>query len=849
MSDNLNQPKPANWLRKVSKYVAQLIRKRYGFLMLVLLVGWIPLSRWFLPESITGNVFLLDTYMQLVMVVTLNCMAMIFCVAILRVMNRRFSYVGLFIQHREWIGDGSNPWDIKTWVITLVGAAITPAMIAVLYATEFSGYIYLDEVEPSTITKLQHGFYSAACFVIGAVAALLILFALGRTKCWLFGSHGHSTNYLPFEGVEKKGLFPLEEQIRKYLPRNADTIDVQFAMYTVLLGIAHIGFAYVFFPRFSLLIASAPAVAIVLFWVSGLLLSGMAFWLDQARIPVFVAVLLVALLLQWVWPNPAVFKTVQGSSDSRLFANQTAEIVKAESRELAKASGNRVQAVLRETRKLDDQAWQAIRTRMEHVKPTGSVGRTLVVVTCPGGGIHAAAWSTYVLESLSQRYENFGDSICILSGVSGGSVGTLCFISTAYDDVLGGSKQPASAFELATASSLEPIAFGMMTDDLYGTVIPILSIKDRGQRLEESILERMPLAQQSQTLSAWGGHALRGDLPVVVFNSTDAVSGRRILFDSIPSPRRESGIGLTSRPLNYRELLAHESESGSNPCIDILPATAARTSATFPYVSPFVRPDMPSPRGRSIAIGDGGYVDNEGIVTAVDWIEFMLKQWLVPENKKTFDRILLLRISPSPTGDDLQIASNRGLKDRLRWLTGPLETMVSVRSASQSERGNLESDLAELYLQDARSDQPTRPNPDSIDDQKSNSPVQSIFSQARDTAASAKYRQRMGLELPPKLPTDAPQDQLDVNKPPSGLPKNQEGNVGAIHGPALRSIFDRPVIVKDIQFELGVADPPVIPLNWKLSREQKQLYATAWKWNLENDAELFSILDGLFIKN
>ncbi len=66
-------------------------------------------------------------------------------------------------------------------------------------------------------------------------------------------------------------------------------------------------------------------------------------------------------------------------------------------------------------------------------------------------------------------------------------------------------------------------------------------------------------------------------MPIVVFNATDAVTGRRILFDSLPTPVRKSNISLTSRPYNYRELL-----SKADDTVDILPMSGARASASFP---------------------------------------------------------------------------------------------------------------------------------------------------------------------------------------------------------------------------------------------------------------------------
>ena len=102
--------------------------------------------------------------------------------------------------------------------------------------------------------------------------------------------------------------------------------------------------------------------------------------------------------------------------------------------------------------------------------------------------------------------------------------------------------------------------------------------------------------------------------------------------------------------------------------------------------------------GGQVALGDGGYADNEGIVTAVDWVDFISLQASKNMNVP-FKRILLLRIQPASDADSLQTKDKRlSLRSRLRWLTGPIESLVTMRTSSQLERGQLESDLAASYL-------------------------------------------------------------------------------------------------------------------------------------------------------
>ena len=124
-------------------------------------------------------------------------------------------------------------------------------------------------------------------------------------------------------------------------------------------------------------------------------------------------------------------------------------------------------------------------------------------------------------------------------------------------------------------------------------------------------------------------------------------------------------------------------------------AAAVRASATFPYISPLVSLPVGA-LGEKVSIGDGAYSDNDGIVTALDWIKFLLDDFT---EDPPFSKILLLRISPyDPDSTKVSVPTFFDyLKTSFRGLTGPLEALASVRSASQTERARLESILMDNY--------------------------------------------------------------------------------------------------------------------------------------------------------
>jgi hypothetical protein len=86
---------------------------------------------------------------------------------------------------------------------------------------------------------------------------------------------------------------------------------------------------------------------------------------------------------------------------------------------------------------------------------------------------------------------------------------------------------------------------------------------------------------------------------------------------------------------------------------DVPVATAARTAATFPYVSPVAQAMITNtkwityqailPEGQyflNAHLADGGYFDNDGVVSALEWLEYNIKN-----NKVRDTRILFIHIT------------------------------------------------------------------------------------------------------------------------------------------------------------------------------------------------------------
>ena len=289
-----------------------------------------------------------------------------------------------------------------------------------------------------------------------------------------------------------------------------------------------------------------------------------------------------------------------------------------------------------------------------------------IVVAANGGGIQSAAWTTRVLTGLEQRSRaefgaethDFGRQVRMISSVSGGSVGAMYIVGAFSSDGLPADSDLDRLVDLAEASSLDDIAWGLVYPDLGRVIFPFFwsTYIDRGQALERALIRQTKL---SDGLSQWTEGVRLGWRPAVMFNATIADTGERLLFTNTTLESGHSGVK------RFRELY---------PGMDIQVATAARLSAAFPYVSPAARADLGGPWTPQYHVVDGGYYDNYGMSSLIGWLDEALR---APANP--IRRVLLLEIRGAPS-------SENDLDRRRGWLyqtVAPLEAMLNVRTAGQ----------------------------------------------------------------------------------------------------------------------------------------------------------------------
>ena len=228
----------------------------------------------------------------------------------------------------------------------------------------------------------------------------------------------------------------------------------------------------------------------------------------------------------------------------------------------------------------------------------------------------------------------------------------------------------------AEASSLDDIAWGLVYPDFLRVFVPVFKHLDRGRALEAALTRELPNSRHhlSSPLADWREGVLEGWRPAVIFNATVVESGQRFLLGTTDlSPAR----GRTSlRDAEFPQFAGR----------DISLVTAARLSATFPYVSPAARPDIP---GTQIHAVDGGYTDNYGMATLLAWLDEALR---APGNP--VHRVLIIEIRASPPAAEPPPLSWRGWPFQAY---APISAMLNVRDTGQLPRNQEELEILQRF--------------------------------------------------------------------------------------------------------------------------------------------------------
>jgi hypothetical protein len=484
-------------------------------------------------------------------------------------------------------------------IATLLAGAIFPAACALIGWRE--GSLAGSPIHPLVLIVSR---IASAAVVIGALA-----FAAGALRLALWGADDWVLPFPPLAGSGEDGgtgLFGAwlsgHPRIPGYVGEDGRLFRGHLDMVVVVL---FAGFFYALeFVRTSK--ASRPKVEcstgaylLVCIGLAGVILAGTAFWFDRYGVSPLLLATIVAGGLYCFFRTDHFFR-VDADSDLVPPAGQVS---------------------------LEDELIPDIAAAIrERTFPQGRDGkRTLFVVAAAGGGIQASAWTARVLTGLS-HHPFFKHSLGVISGVSGGSVGSAYFLLGAYPDQEGeraaidskpsGSprgtepraKDPIN--KSARQSLLEPVAWGAAFTDiprLFTGCFPRNPLVDRGWALEQALESRFAFGKPTEggtpplmlrdlcqrvhpvsiPVPGPAPESLLPPMPIPLFNATCVETGQRIIMAPVRFSDERRPFNR-QRPIHFLTDYSHGSVT-ANPTL----ATAVRLSATFCYASPVARPTRP----------------------------------------------------------------------------------------------------------------------------------------------------------------------------------------------------------------------------------------------------------------
>ena len=433
----------------------------------------------------------------------------------------------------------------------------------------------------------------------------------------------------------------------------------------VVFGTLYAVLGPVLHPESSLQdIVPAIAYVLVLMVLVAATLSFFTLWLDKYRIPLLTAVIFTGIFAH------------SGTGLDHFFAVETPKSVEtATESEQSERSADAKQKNGSELVSAFD-AWNS----------THSTIPVATVITASGGGITAAYWSALVLANLSSEMDEnldfeFGSSVVAVSSVSGGAVGTMGFVR-AFDQVgVPNSDDLEELVAQAGRSSLGAVGWGLVYPDFWRILLPDWmnpggAPHDRGWALERRWSGISDVGDE--TLCSWRYETLAGWRPVAFLNATVVETGERLVLSPLNTNASGDRSKIFCQAGKFHELC---------PGYDIKVVTAARLSSTFPYVSPISRPEISEVK-YAYHVADGGYYDNFGVLTALDYLR------VTEERIKAAKRKILLiqiRLSGTEAAASAKAEAKTPEASKPGYLSifiGPVTTLMNVRTPSQIARND-----------------------------------------------------------------------------------------------------------------------------------------------------------------
>jgi Patatin-like phospholipase len=332
----------------------------------------------------------------------------------------------------------------------------------------------------------------------------------------------------------------------------------------------------------------------------------------------------------------------------------------------------------------------------------------LVLVTAAGGGIRAAYWSAAVLSKLQDQQKAFANHVFAISAVSGGALGSSAFKALA---TLGIPKCPEEqTYAICTARFLGrdfigpnivaaatggPLGFLSL-----GVMNRVLVPRDKALEDAWSLQWTNVVPEAPRFDGAFDDLFVNAPFPALLLNGTSTVSGDRVITSNldVETFKEKRTSQITAAAIDSDKTFKDcKLEEIVNPAghLRLSVSSAILTSARFPYITPPGLLELKGSCRHLEEIMDGGFIDNEGIVTMREVLHTLVHLSGGPEKLANSFRLIVIRLSvePSPIVVSREKTFVRIQGDNLNplYLTAMTQRAAAGRNLVSEFRNEVES--------------------------------------------------------------------------------------------------------------------------------------------------------------
>lgn len=271
----------------------------------------------------------------------------------------------------------------------------------------------------------------------------------------------------------------------------------------------------------------------------------------------------------------------------------------------------------------------------------------IFVVNAYGGGIRAAAWTSFTINFLDdavQKHtgtgENFQDHVFAYSGASGGTIGAavMCALRKTRTHV-----KTDSLVSFYRKDFLSPVVIGLIGRDFFASTFG-LTIDDRAV-LQEEIWEKHMATHFNNHVYEDGISDIwkqEYDVPLLFANTTQVERGVKGVVAPVGFRVSDFPSAVSVVDSIYKQERERCLENSNDTARDVKLSTSAFFSARFPFISPAGRVNG------SNHFLDGGIYENSGAETAAEIVRVLdevLAEMPAIRNKV---KIIVLSLKNSP---------------------------------------------------------------------------------------------------------------------------------------------------------------------------------------------------------